>query len=62
MHKVRPIPVYVDSPLATRLTEIHRDHPDAYTPQAREPDGQGPALFRLEVRRVLRDAGTTRAG
>ena len=21
-HKVRPIPVYVDSPLATRLTEI----------------------------------------
>ena len=35
VHKVRPIPIYVDSPLATRLTEIHRDHPDAYTPQAR---------------------------
>ena len=34
VHKVRPIPIYVDSPLATRLTEIHRDHPDAYTPQA----------------------------
>ena len=32
VHKVRPIPVYVDSPLAMRLTEIHRDHPEAYTP------------------------------
>lgn len=30
-HKVKPIPVYVDSPLATRLTEVHREHPDAYT-------------------------------
>jgi metallo-beta-lactamase family protein len=35
LHKVRPIPVYVDSPLASRLTEIHRDHPTAYTPAAR---------------------------
>ena len=35
VHKVRPIPIYVDSPLATRLTEIHRDHPEAYTPHAR---------------------------
>ncbi len=34
-HKVRPIPVFVDSPLATRLTEIHREYPEAYTPRAR---------------------------
>src|SRR5262249_52875234 len=34
-HKVRPVPVYVDSPLALRLTDIHRDHPEAYTPHAR---------------------------
>ena len=57
VHKVRPIPIYVDSPLATRLTEIHRDHPDAYTPQARGLMDKDPALFRLEVRRVLRDLG-----
>ncbi len=35
LHKARPIPIFVDSPLATRLTEIHRDHPEAFTPQAR---------------------------
>ena len=31
VHKVRPIPVYVDSPLALRLTDIHREYPGAYT-------------------------------
>jgi metallo-beta-lactamase family protein len=36
VHKVKPIPVFVDSPLATRLTEIHREHPEAYTPHARK--------------------------
>ncbi len=45
LHKVRPIPVYVDSPLAMRLTEIHRDHPDAYTPQARGLMDKDPLYF-----------------
>jgi metallo-beta-lactamase family protein len=45
LHKVRPIPIYVDSPLATRLTEIHRDHPDAYTPQARSLMDKDPLYF-----------------
>ena len=35
VHKVKPIPVYVNSPLALRLTDVHRDHPEAYTPAAR---------------------------
>ncbi len=35
LHKVRPIPVFVDSPLALRLTDVHREYPDAYTPTAR---------------------------
>jgi metallo-beta-lactamase family protein len=35
LHGVKPIPVYVDSPLAYRLTEVHRAHEDAYTKQAR---------------------------
>jgi metallo-beta-lactamase family protein len=44
-HKVRPIPVYVDSPLAARLTEIHRDHPQAYTPHARRLMDRDPQYF-----------------
>jgi metallo-beta-lactamase family protein len=45
IHKVRPIPIYVDSPLASRLTEIHRDHPDAYTPYARGIMDKDPLYF-----------------
>ena len=45
MHKVRPIPIYVDSPLATRLTEIHRDYPAAYTPFARSLMDKDPLYF-----------------
>ena len=45
VHKVRPIPIYVDSPLATRLTEIHRDHPEAYTPFARSLMDKDPLYF-----------------
>lgn len=44
-HKVRPIPVYVDSPLALRLTDIHREYPDAYTPQARSLMDKDPMYF-----------------
>ncbi len=40
-HKVPPIPVYVDSPLASRLTDVHRDHPEAYTKFARKVMGKG---------------------
>lgn len=43
--KLRPIPVYMDSPLATRLTEIHRDYPEAYTPEARALMDQDPLYF-----------------
>src|SRR6185312_7986605 len=45
VHKVRPIPVFVDSPLAMRLTEIHRDHPEAYTPLARSLMDKDPLYF-----------------
>ena len=39
------MPVYVDSPLAMRLTDIHRDHPDAYTPAARRLMDKDPIYF-----------------
>jgi len=45
MHKVRPIPVFVDSPLAMRLTDVHRDHPDAYTAAARRLMDKDPMYF-----------------
>jgi metallo-beta-lactamase family protein len=45
MHKLRPIPVYVDSPLALRLTDIHRDHPEAYTEHARRLMDKDPKYF-----------------
>ena len=45
IHKVRPIPVFVDSPLASRLTEIHRDFPDAYTREAQDMMDQDPKYF-----------------
>ena len=45
VHKVRPIPVYVDSPLALRLTDIHREYPDAYTPFARKLMDRDPQYF-----------------
>ncbi len=45
-HKVKPIPVFVDSPLASRLTDIHREHPEAYTPESRRlMERQDPRLF-----------------
>jgi metallo-beta-lactamase family protein len=45
MHKLRPVPVYVDSPLAMRLTDIHRDHPEAYTETARRMMDKDPMYF-----------------
>ncbi len=45
-YKVRPIPVYVDSPLSLRLTDIHRDYPEAYTPEARRLMDKDPMYFK----------------
>jgi metallo-beta-lactamase family protein len=45
VHKARPIPIYVDSPLSIRLTDIHRDHPGAFTPSARSLMDKDPLYF-----------------
>jgi metallo-beta-lactamase family protein len=44
-HHVRPIPVFVDSPLASRLTEIYREYPEAYSPAARRLMDRHPSYF-----------------
>lgn len=45
VHKVRPIPVYVDSPLSLRLTEIHREYPESYSDDARRLMDPDPDYF-----------------
>ncbi len=45
IHKVRPIPVYVDSPLALRLTDIHREYKSAYTEEAQNLMNKDPMYF-----------------
>ncbi len=45
LHKVKPIPVFVDSPLASRITEIYREYPDSYTRTARRVMKRDPELF-----------------
>lgn len=45
VHKVKPIKVFVDSPLSLRLTEIHREHPEAYTKTARRVMDRDPVYF-----------------
>lgn len=44
-HRVKPMPIFVDSPLANRLTEIHRDYPEAFTTEARRLMDRDPAYF-----------------
>jgi metallo-beta-lactamase family protein len=55
------LPVYVDSPLAVNVTDVFRDHPEAYSTEAREYMGQDPDgdLFgfpRLEYIRNVEDS------
>jgi metallo-beta-lactamase family protein len=45
LHKVKPIPVYIDSPLASRITDIYREYPDLYTKTARKLMGRDPDFF-----------------
>ena len=47
-HGVRPIPIHVDSPLAVRLTEVHREYREAYTPLARRVMDADPTYFGSE--------------
>ncbi len=45
LHKVKSIPVYVDSPLSSRLTDIHRRYPEAYTKTAQRLMDRDPTYF-----------------
>lgn len=45
VRKVKPIPVYVDSPLAGRITEIYREHPELFSREARRLMKRDPEFF-----------------
>ena len=36
IYKVKPIPIHVDSPLSSRLTDVHRDYKELFAPAARK--------------------------
>lgn len=44
-YRVKPMPIFIDSPLAIRLTDIHRDYPTAYTPDAQRLMDRDPEYF-----------------
>jgi metallo-beta-lactamase family protein len=48
-HRVKPIPVFVDSPLAIRLTDVHREFPEAYTPESRRLMESNGRLFESDA-------------
>ncbi len=54
VHKVRPIPIYVDSPLSTPAHGDSSRSPRCLHAVRPQLDGQGSGLFRFEVRRILR--------
>jgi metallo-beta-lactamase family protein len=45
VQKVKPIPVYVDSPLSLRITDIYREYPAAFTKSARRVMRKDPEFF-----------------
>jgi metallo-beta-lactamase family protein len=58
--KIPNIPIFVDSPLATDVTQVHRDHPECFDPEtlAYLNDGQDP--FGFSRLRYIRDAAESK--
>jgi metallo-beta-lactamase family protein len=53
--KLHDVPIFVDSPLATKATEVFRAHPECYDEQTRDLLAADPSLFgELHVRYVER--------
>lgn len=56
-----PLPVYVDSPLTAKLTEIFKLHPDCYDRQAYELLAGGRSPFEFDGLRYVSDADASKA-
>ena len=47
--QVEPFPVYLDSPMAIKATEIYRNHPELYDTEARKVSAEGKLLDDLDT-------------
>ncbi|MFP4058033.1 MAG: MBL fold metallo-hydrolase [Candidatus Brocadiia bacterium] len=59
--RIPELPVYVDSPLSTRATEVYRRHPECYDQEARERFLSGQSPFSFARLRYITDAEDSKA-
>jgi metallo-beta-lactamase family protein len=55
------IPIFVDSPLAVNVTEIHRNHPECFDAETREFVTNGEDPFGFKRLRYIRDVSESKA-
>jgi metallo-beta-lactamase family protein len=55
------VPIYVDSPLSTNVTEVFRRHPEAYNREAFEALQKDPDVFGFECLRYVRTTEESRS-
>jgi len=54
------IPIFVDSPLALNVTQVHRDHPECFDDEAREYLRHGEDPFGFQRLQYVRDASESK--
>lgn len=59
--RVPDVPVFVDSPLAIRITEVYEQYPDAFRPEIRDLLGKHRQLFRSKKLRFTPTAEESKA-
>lgn len=59
--RIPDVPVFVDSPLAIRITEIYEKYPQEYRPEIRDLFGRHPHLFRSKKLRFTESADASRS-
>ncbi|TSD04212.1 MAG: metallo-beta-lactamase family protein [Parcubacteria group bacterium Greene0714_36] len=59
--RIPDVPVFVDSPLAIRITDVYERYPQEYRPEIRELFGKHPKLFRFKKLRFTADAEESKA-
>lgn len=60
-NRIPPLPVYVDSPLTVKLTDVFRLHPECYDREARELLQQASSPFEFEGLRYVSDPEESKA-
>lgn len=59
--RLPPVPVYVDSPLTVRVTDVFKTHPDCYDAHARELLTSGDSPFEFEGLRYVQSVEDSKA-